>query len=579
MSCTLPRWSSVVRIASPLCFLIAPPFAIALACFASEQYAPAQARSESQTATAPSGKISGHVYRADNGEPIAKAIVTLVRDYHRAERMTRTEQDGSYSFTDVSEGPYSVHALRTGFLEGEYHGSSVGLHETILVQAGMTRDNIDIRLDQASVISGRVTDPDGDPVEGFQIFAVRPLYSEGGRVYEANRGEAFTDDKGDYRLTGLAPGNYFVRAGGSGKNTGAILKEGTWAYRTSYYPGSPQIDGAESINVKAGAEVTGINLQVAGSTRHAYTITINVAGVPSGSYPQISVLPGDEVVRDLAPRRDAESGAFTISGVSPGRYTIVARSFDFKKSTYTSAPDALVARPRMLVGVAPVIIEGANATVNIHLADAGEIHGKIAYEKRGKTRVEELSLELVARGGIGDAISEPEPELEIKGDGSFTITNISPGQYFFGLDDSLSDDYVKNVTCEGQDHTLQTFEIEAGTKLADCHVVVAADLGSVTGMVFDGGGKTVPGVFVIAIPQSAATRQNPQYTFTEKTDSDGQVQLKVIPGDYFLFAVRPNDQDSYYALDFAERNLQYAERVSVKSGGTKTVQLKLTTPQ
>jgi hypothetical protein len=557
--------------ATLLFFVISLFFSSVSTCYANQQDTSAQAKTDSQSAAAPTGKISGHVYRADNGEPLAKAIVTLLVDTYSPDLMTRTESDGSYSFTNIDHGKYAVSASRTGFITGAHRSS-------ILLENGKKLDNIDIRLQQASVISGRVTDPDGDPVEGVEIFAVYPSYSEGGRVLEADRGEAYTNDKGEYRLSGLEPGNYFVRVGGSGKNTGAIVKEGTWAYRTSYYPGLPQMDGAESIAVKAGAEVSGINLQVAGSTRHAYKLTIKLTGAPVVSAPQISVLPGDEAVKGVSPRSDGESGAFLLSGVSPGKYTIVARSFAYRKSSEAPGSEGSVEHARMFAGMASVTIEDANASVNVHMADAGEIRGKIGREKPGKSSLEKLNLELVARSGISDALEGPDPEVEIKPDGSFAITNILPGQYFFGLEDSSSDDYVKNVTCEGRDYTLQTVEIEIGTKLADCRVTISDDLGSISGMVLDGG-KSVPGVFVIAIPQSTAIRQNPQYTITERTDSDGQFQLKAIPGDYFLFAVRPNEQDSYYALDFAERNLASAERVSVKSGDKKTVVLKLATAQ
>ena len=560
------------------CFLISLFFSSVSACYANPQDTSAQTKSDSQPAAAPTGRISGHVYRADNGEPLAKAIVTLLVDTYSPEIMTRTESDGSYSFTNLGRATYRVSASRTGFITGKYVGLGEGWHQNILLENRQKLDNIDIQLEQASVISGKVTELDGDPVEGLQVFAVYPLYSEGGQIAEANRGEAYTNDKGEYRLSSLEAGQYFVRAGGSGKNTGAILKEGTWAYRTSYYPGSPQMDGAESVEVKAGAEVSGINLQVTGSARHAYKISINVTGAPAGISPQISLLPGDEAVKDLPVRRDTESGPLTISGVSPGKYTIVARTYEFKKSSEAPASEKSVVPPHMLAGVASITIEDANATVNIHMTEAGEIRGKITREKTGKTRLEDLDLALVARSGFGDAIYEHDPEVEIKPDGWFAITNILPGQYFFGLDSSLNEDYVKNVTCEGQDHTFQTVEIELGTKLADCRVTIAGDFAPVSGIVLDGG-KAVPGLYVIAIPQSTAMRENPQYTITAKTDSDGQFQLKAIPGDYFLFAVRPNDQDSYYALDFAERNLASAERVSVKSGDTKTVSLKITAPR
>jgi hypothetical protein len=55
--------------------------------------------------------------------------------------------------------------------------------------------------------------------------------------------------------------------------------------------------------------------------------------------------------------------------------------------------------------------------------------------------------------------------------------------------------------------------------------------------------------------------------------------MDLIPGDYFLFAVQRDEQNSYYALDFAERNQQDAVSISVKAGETKTLQLKPTNAQ
>jgi len=53
----------------------------------------------------------------------------------------------------------------------------------------------------------------------------------------------------------------------------------------------------------------------------------------------------------------------------------------------------------------------------------------------------------------------------------------------------------------------------------------------------------------------------------------------VIPGDYLLLAVPTDENETYFDIDFADRNQRDAERVSVKSGETKIVPLKPTAPQ
>src|SRR6266550_1646214 len=67
--------------------------------------------------------ISGHVYRADTGAPLAKAVVTLYPlavisngRYPRAE----TQTDGSYRFYDVVPRSYTVAAACEGFVKQDY---------------------------------------------------------------------------------------------------------------------------------------------------------------------------------------------------------------------------------------------------------------------------------------------------------------------------------------------------------------------------------------------------------------------------------------------------------------------------
>lgn len=510
----------------------------------------------------PPGSISGHVYRADNGEPLSKAIVTLTGP---SERVTRTEADGSYSFVNVSPGDYGIEVVRAGFIGGNYQA---------LVKPGGKAENVDVRLPLAGVISGRVADLDGDPVEGLHVYAIRPSYYEGGTFQEDEIRETKTDDRGEFRLTGLRAGTYYVRAGGSGKNTGTIVERGVWSYHTSYYPGLPQIEGAQGIKLDAGLEVSAINLQVSSVSRNTHNITGNVSG--TSIFSQINVLAGDEITEDLRVDRGKDA-KFTISGVSPGQYTIVARTpfgLSYPPESAGIATPQLIQR---MVGYAKVTVEDTDASVNIQMGDVGEVHGRFALENSVKIDFNGTDLELDPESGIG-LVGHDSPQSMKAPNGMFTITNVMPGSYFFSVDDGQTNDYVKEAECGGRDYTLRPIEIEVGTKLEDCHVTISADVGTITGSVMDGD-KPIPGFHVVAIPQSRAVRRNPQYTSDVWTDVHGQFHMDLIPGDYFLFAVQRDEQNSYYALDFAERNQQDAVSISVKAGETKTLQLKPTNAQ
>lgn len=121
--------------------------------------------------------------------------------------------------------------------------------------------------------------------------------------------------------------------------------------------------------------------------------------------------------------------------------------------------------------------------------------------------------------------------------------------------------------------------MEAGQVVSDCEVTLAADAGSVRGVVSNGN-KPAPGVTVVIVPQSTALRKIPRYTLTATTDTGGHFQIEhVIPRDYFLFAV-PSDMDaSYYALDFADHHQNEAQSISVKPNETRVVSAILTIPR
>jgi hypothetical protein len=124
------------------------------------------------------------------------------------------------------------------------------------------------------------------------------------------------------------------------------------------------------------------------------------------------------------------------------------------------------------------------------------------------------------------------------------------------------------------DYTTRPFTIESEEVLNDCTLTLAADNGVINGQVLDGE-KPVRNFAVVAIPAPRELRILDAYTREATTDGSRRFKIgPLIPGDYLLFAIPEDPEQGYFALDFVDRNIGSAERVTVRQNETKVIQLK-----
>jgi hypothetical protein len=76
----------------------------------------AQGSPQPQEKAAILGQISGHVYRAETGAPLAGALVILEPIAQGSDASQRAGADGSFQFANVAPGPYWIAADLTGFV-------------------------------------------------------------------------------------------------------------------------------------------------------------------------------------------------------------------------------------------------------------------------------------------------------------------------------------------------------------------------------------------------------------------------------------------------------------------------------
>jgi Carboxypeptidase regulatory-like domain len=170
---------------------------------------------------ASTGVISGTVSESDTGRPLRRVRISLEDDRAAPKAYAVTDEQGRFALVRLPSGSYILKASRTGFLEviyGQRKPGSGRAGTPIQLADGQRLEKVSLVLPRGGVISGVVTDDVGDRVSGVPIRPLRAVWRSGVREWQlamtaANTpATATTDDRGQYRAFGLAPGDYVICA-------------------------------------------------------------------------------------------------------------------------------------------------------------------------------------------------------------------------------------------------------------------------------------------------------------------------------------------------------------------------------
>jgi len=168
-----------------------------------------------QQASVATAAISGVVKDGTTGQPLSGVILELRAPSTGAPlaRITRqvTDERGRFVFRDLAAGRgYALTAVRPGYADGGF-GQSVmfGSSGRIDLVDGEWLFSANISLWKPGSISGRVVDDANEPVVGAYVRALARVTVAG--VPQLFAGPTTkTDDRGEYRIAGLAPGQYVI---------------------------------------------------------------------------------------------------------------------------------------------------------------------------------------------------------------------------------------------------------------------------------------------------------------------------------------------------------------------------------
>jgi hypothetical protein len=535
--------------------------------------------------------VAGIVTKEPGSQPVKKALVELIAE-NQAEGGDYTAisaADGSFHIEGIASGRYHLFVERTGLLDlDKRHARSEGRILTLV--AGQELKDLQIRLQAAAVVRGRVTDEDGDPLPNAEVTVLRETYASGRRRWEQAGGER-TNDLGEYRVANLPAGSYYVSCSPPPdfksliENAGAARpaadagsmssaqphdaagneadKSAASSYQTTYYPGTTDRSQAAPIQLRAGDEFP-VNFSLTPSP--SLTIRGSVVNLPPHSTAAIMLQSRDFnlVLNGADIRKD---GSFTIRDVSPGNYTILA--------TVDGAPVPMMARQSLQV---------AGNVEGLRLApQAGAtIRGRLHLESKSSTGRFDPAQVFLALSPVDDAddagsfiIGEQFSNLaHVAADGSFQWSDVPAGDYYVrlvGENDANADWFVKATLVAGRDVNDSGISVSGGAIALD--LVVNANGGIVDGMAIDGNGQPVANAVVVAVPEVRLRSRTDRY---QKTVSDqaGRFALHGIPpGDYTLFAWESVEGEAYYNPEFLKSYEGQGSALQIGEGERKSLQL------
>jgi hypothetical protein len=533
------------------------------------------AAQQTPTLPAPKGSIEGVILRADTGEPLRKAWVTLHGARERGgSEGALSDTSGRFSLKDIEPGQYTLTVERNGFVRQSYGQRGPETPGTTLsISPGQTLRDIEIRLTPAAAISGHVYDEDGEPVEAARVSALRYSYHEGQRKLQP-WGVAATNDLGEYRLFGLAPGRYFLSAvlerwgrppvaGGPVAMVEADAASGEMAYAPTYFPGVNDVARAAALEVRSGDDMPGydISLLPTRSVRVRGRI-LNLGTGKAVRRAMVAMIPREGAVRFHMPSAqsyvDDAEGNFELRGVVPGAYSLMAHVWD--------ADQMLHGRVPLDVGAAD--IDGLVVPVGPGI----EIHGRLQWEgpSPGKEVTPRVHLQpkeedLYFGGGTGD----------VKADGRFTLKNVTDGEYRLHIFDGSEDCYIKSARLGGED-VLQGGLTVTGSKVAGAlEIVLNCASGTLEGVVLNDEQQPVTEARIVLIPEGERRNQDHLFEITTPDQYGHFIMKGIAPGDYKVFAWENVEYDAYKDPDFLRRYEDAGKPVTVAEGGKLAVQLQL----
>jgi hypothetical protein len=408
------------------------------------------------------------------------------------------------------------------------------------------------------------------------------------------------DERGSYRIYGLAPGEYYVSAvnanaampggldlhltsdvdvqdalkpGASGTGTAMPeVPQPNVGYGQVFYPGAASVAQATPIAVRAGEERPGVDFTIHYSPAARVEGTLlSPAGGPSAGHLHLTGYDssGNMVAIGDTPRTQAGAdGRFSFADVPPGPYVL---------SAHEVVSGSAGERPQIAYAMTDLDVRSELVSgLSLTLQDAFTVSGTIRYDGDGPPPDFRDLRVILTRAQIDGSVTVATGRPTTTADGRFTVDGVAPGRYLLRVNQPpLSRLALRSATILGQDAADAGADVRQ--TVTDSVITMTDRVSELTGRIESPAGAAAADYAMLLFSSDRAHwRSQSRRILAMRLANDGSFAFRnVPPGDYLLAAVDDVEPGEWFDPAFLQRLAPAAIRVTIGDGEKKVQDVRL----
>lgn len=517
-------------------------------------------------------RIRGHVFASDTGAPLRRVQVRVSAAEIRENRVTVTDAQGAYEIKGLPAGRYTLSASKGTYVSLQY-GQTRPFEpgKPLQILDGQTLEKVDFSLPRGSVITGRILDEFGEPTSDVAVAPMRFQYVQGRRRLTPSGRPATTNDIGEFRLFGLAPGQYYLSA--TLRAAGGVIVDASSddrsGYAPTYYPGTPNPAEAQRIDVPLGGIVSDVTIALVQTrTARISGSAVDASGKPlAGGFLMVMQRNGPMIMSNGGGQIRPD-GSFTVSGLAPGDYTLQAQ-----------VPGAMPGETGESVA-ANITVSGEDIT-GLQLAATKPVTatGRLVVDPETAKSMNPSTLRILA------APANPDDMPFMSGGGGRVNDDLTfeirtrPGTHMLRLQGGPAPgtSWLRAVRYNGVDVADTGIEFRPGQDVGGIEIELTNHPSEVTGLATTARGEPSKDYTVIAFALDPQRRGfMSRYFGIGRPDQDGRFRVRNLPpGSYYAIALDHVDTGEASDPEFLDRIQDRATRFALNDGEAKTLDLKV----
>lgn len=503
-------------------------------------------------------KVSGTVVNAITSEPLQNARVFLRLTSNRSRFISMlTSDSGRFEFDDVPAGKFSLEAAARGFIAAAYNQHEQ-FSTAIVTGAGISTENLTLRLMPLASISGVVLDDHGEPVSDANLSLFLQTH-RGGMFRTFRIANASTDDLGSFEFPFIGPGTYFLSATARpwyavhptttpeafGVSSQRVDPSLDVVFPTTFYGGATDSSDAASIQVRGGDHVQAdIHLSPLPAL-HVIMRTPPTDDPNRAFYPPILErrifdspdAAAPETVNPVSP------GVVELTGIPPGNYSV---RFQEMPKGANSVRESAPVQMSLTENGQELDPSRAQPTATIKLT---------AKLPRDDNPPRQIFFGLQSARGRVISFQQLDPASN-----QLTFDSIPPGKYSIRVNNNGKPYAVSRLLSGDTELPGAVVDVVSGASL-DLTADLVAGVVSVEGVVHKAG-KPVAGVMIALVPKDPETHL--EFFRRDQSDLDGTFVVRgVIPGQYTIIAVEDAWGFEWLKPGVLSRYLQHGQTLNI----------------